>query len=478
MYTIVSVDARVTPVATRIPFRYGIAQMTEAPHVVIEVELCTPVGTSRGWASEHLPPKWFTKDPGTSFVDDIGDMVTVITHAVDAAIGRHAETVFALWRDLDRVQTEWAALQGIPGLLSGLGTALVERALIDAACRAHATPLIDALHEGTLGFDPGALHPELRGIAWSDLLPRTPATSIAIRHTIGLADALTDDEAVDDAPDHLPVSLEGTLARYGATHLKIKTTGDLAGDTARLARIIDLTEKVGSPVEFTIDGNESMTDADHFLSWILGLLSHPVIGSTLSERLIAVEQPFHRSMATSPAVRRALAQLGEQVAVIIDESDDRVEAVRDALDAGYAGGTYKGCKGVFRGLANGVLIASRSASRRLVFTAEDLSTLPPLTVAQDVVVSLALGLTHIERNGHHYFARLAPLGPTTDEDACTAHPETYERDGDGRVRLRIQQGRIDATSLLRAPFGFAPDIQLGSLAKLSTPNAVSGLSRH
>ena len=67
MYLITAVQARVTHVATRIPFRYGIAEMTQAPHVVVELEL---QGGTRGWASEHLPPKWFTKDPDTAFDDE------------------------------------------------------------------------------------------------------------------------------------------------------------------------------------------------------------------------------------------------------------------------------------------------------------------------------------------------------------------------------------------------------------------------
>jgi hypothetical protein len=39
VYRIVDVEALVTHVATRIPFRYGIAEMTEAPHVVVKVTL-------------------------------------------------------------------------------------------------------------------------------------------------------------------------------------------------------------------------------------------------------------------------------------------------------------------------------------------------------------------------------------------------------------------------------------------------------
>jgi hypothetical protein len=149
--------------------------------------------------------------------------------------------------------------------------------------------------------------------------------------------------------------------------------------------------------------------------------------------------------------------------------------VREAMDLGYAGGTYKGCKGVFRGLANAALVRSRAAAHRTVLTAEDLSTLPPLTVAQDLVVSSFMGLTHIERNGHHYFGALAPIDPNLDSSAITSHPDTYERCEDGHVRLRIVGGRVSITSLRQAPFGFAPILDISALDALSVTAAIHSL---
>ncbi|GMA90451.1 hypothetical protein [Homoserinibacter gongjuensis] len=65
-----------------------------------------------------------------------------------------------------------------------------------------------------------------------------------------------------------------------------------------------------------------------------------------------------------------------------------------------------------------------------MLTAEDLSTIPPLTVNQDLVVASAMGLRHIERNGHHYFARFAPLDATLADRVLAAHPDAFEfRDG-------------------------------------------------
>lgn len=470
MLTITDVRAHVTHVRTRIPFRYGIAEMTAAPHVVVEVALTDGSTSARGWASEHLPPKWFTKDPDSLFVDDIADMVAAVEHAVGAARGAEGATAFELWWGLQARQDSWASAHGVPGLLAGLGSALVERAIIDASCRLVGRPFLVALHDGSLGFDAARIHPELAG---SMLAPPPAENAISVRHTVGLSDPLTDSEVVDAPGDGLPVSLAATIARYGVTHFKIKTAGRLDDDIPRLHGILDVLAAADVDGRFTIDGNESMHSAQHLVEWVRGLFADARLAPVLRTALVAVEQPFHRSIALGPQAAEALAELGDDVSVIIDESDADVTTVRDALDLGYAGGTYKGCKGVFRGLANAALVQHRGAGS--LMTAEDLSTVPPLTTAQDLVVAHAMGLTHIERNGHHYFGQLAPLQPDIEDVAIAAHPDLYERQEDGHVRLRLRDGRLALDSVLAAPFGFAGELDLGGLEPLTVAAATRGM---
>lgn len=473
VYRISAVDAFVTHVNTRIPFRYGIAEMTMAPHVLVQVTIEHDGRSAAGWASEHLPPKWFTKDAERAFADEVRDMVSVIEHAVEVARGTSAATAFDLWWHVEAEQTAWAETEGIPGLLSSLGTAIVERAVIDATCRLLGIPFREALMTGALGFDAVRLHPELDGQTVRDWFPGEPGERIAVRHTVGLSDPLVDAEVIDDPGDGLPVSLEAVIRHYGVTHLKVKTAGDLEADIARLSRILQLTAQLGVEPRFTIDGNESMRTAEHLVTWGTGLLAAPGVGDVLRERLVAVEQPFHRSIALGPDAGSALARL--PLPVIIDESDAGLRTVREAMDLGYAGGTYKGCKGVFKGLANAALIRHRGASAHTVLTAEDLSTLPPLTVNQDLVVAAVMGLGHIERNGHHYFGRLAPLDPGLEDRVLEAHPDAFERHADGRVRLRIEGGEIALGSMLATGFGLGTHVSADALVPLSADVAAGGL---
>ena len=76
-----SVDLRVLNMWTRMPFRYGIAALTRLPHLFVRAQVEVDGRRHMRIAAEGLPPKWFTKDPTTSFRDDLDDMLRVITSA-------------------------------------------------------------------------------------------------------------------------------------------------------------------------------------------------------------------------------------------------------------------------------------------------------------------------------------------------------------------------------------------------------------
>ena len=90
---------------------------------------------------------------------------------------------------------------------------------------------------------------------------------------------------------------------------------------------------------------------------------------------------------------------------------------------------------------------------------EDLTTQAGIAVQQDLALVSLLGLTHLERNGHHFIDGFADR-PASEADAfLAAHPDLYHRQN-GRVRLRIEQGRIAIGSLACPGFATAalPDL--------------------
>src|SRR4029453_11392859 len=95
---------------TRFPFRYGIASLTDVPHLIVRTRVTIGQTSQPGLAGEGLPPKWFTKDPDTTFAQDLPQIYEVIGHATSLAadIARQPVSVFDLWRELDRGQRAWA----------------------------------------------------------------------------------------------------------------------------------------------------------------------------------------------------------------------------------------------------------------------------------------------------------------------------------------------------------------------------------
>src|SRR5688572_19105774 len=135
-----AVDLRILNMRTRLPFRYGIVTMTSVPHLFVRATFNVDGVKQDGFAADHLPPKWFTKDPNSHFRDDVQDMLAVIRSAF--ALGKETgprATVYSLWSDVYAAQKRWGDSKHLPPLLYSFGVSLLERAAIDAFCRARKT---------------------------------------------------------------------------------------------------------------------------------------------------------------------------------------------------------------------------------------------------------------------------------------------------------------------------------------------------
>jgi hypothetical protein len=465
---LLATDLHIHNLRTRMPFKYGIATLTVVPHLFVRLQIEVDGVISSGRAADSLPPKWFTKDPATTMQQDIAEMLDVIRAACDhaKAIGQ-AATVFAFWQQLYAAQKTWAearrALPAYPPLLWNFGVSLVERALIDAFCRAKGLTFQEAVQTNALGIDLGAIHAELRGQSPAAFLPQQPRATLLARHTIGLVDPLTDEEIppAERVADGLPQSFAACIRHYGLTHFKIKVGGNVADDLARLGRIIAVIEQtVPGAYAFTLDGNEqygSMADFRTF--WEALTATFP----TFVERLIFVEQPLHRDNALSAAVGAAFAQWPEHPPMIIDESDGSLTSLPTALALGYQGTSHKNCKGIFKGIANACLIAYRQAqapARPLLLSGEDLTNIGPVALLQDLAVLATLGVAHAERNGHHYFAGLSGWPATVQAQLLAHHGDLYTQQGE-LVAVSIHAGQMALASVAHAPFGvgFALDVE-------------------
>jgi hypothetical protein len=456
---------------TRFPFRYGIASMTDVPHLFVRTTVMSSGRSAVGVAAEGLPPKWFTKNPATTFEQDLPEMLESIGHAADLAAEGASQSIgfFDLWRELNRQQFAWAAARGMPTLVAGLGVALVERATLDGLCRLMATPLHQMIAENRLGLRMGEIYAELRDVDVNDLLPRSPLDACYVRHTIGLADALSAGELTphDRVDDGLPQDLESSIRAYGLRYFKIKLSGMPDRDLPRLADLARILEReTGGQFYVTVDGNENFISFDEFKDLWDRIATRAAL-KELCRRTIVVEQPVHRDRALLESTGEELSGWPDRPPLIIDESDGAIGDVPLALDLGYAGASYKNCKGIVKGIANACLLAARRRQGKAgVLTGEDLCNLGPLPLQQDLVMMAILGIEHVERNGHHYYRGLSMFPRDWQDALLRTHDDFYALHVGGFAHLRIENGRISLASLNRAPFGVEPQLDVTAFAPL------------
>ena len=101
---------------------------------------------------------------------------------------------------------------------------------------------------------------------------------------------------------------------------------------------------------------------------------------------------------------------------------------------------------------------------------EDLTCQAGLGVQQDLALGALIGVTHAERNGHHYVDGFADTPAAEAQAFLDAHPDLYTSGG-GKVRLAVHDGDL-LTGSLTAP-GFASGVHPDwtALSPLQQPKA-------
>ena len=478
-FTLQDTHFHVLPMQTRFPFKYGIASMTSLPHLFVSVDLLVDGRPIRGIASEGLPPKWFTKNLDTLFEQDLAEMLAVIQNASRIAENASQQPThyFAWWRALYDEQARWAALRSQPPLLANLGVSLMERAVLDGLCKAKQTTLHTLMMSGDLEINLGQIHPELAGVTVDRVLAPQSLSRVAVRHTVGLADPL---RAADAEPlkDGLPYALDESIRAYGLRYFKIKVCGQAAVDLPRLREITTVITE-GCPQGFyaTLDGNEQFDDLASFRDFYETLRADQAL-APLFQSLLMIEQPLHRHHALKDDVAPVIAGWQDGPGLIIDEADGSLGDLPRALELGYSGTSHKNCKGIIKSVANAALLKVRAASmkRAPILSGEDLVNIGPIALLQDLAMVAALGIAHVERNGHHYFRGLSMHSETVQQQMLAAHPGLYHRHEAGFPTLDIRQGVLDLHSVNAAPFGCGIELDLTPFQTLKTWIMSGGLA--
>ena len=410
----------------RLPFRFGVVTLTHAPQAFAHARIRLENGKeSWGAAAEMLVPKWFDKRPEFSNEDNLEQLRTALRLARDAYLSPAPNTAWGHWQAHYDSQIAEGAKKGLNALTACFGPALLDRALLDALCRSQGVSFFDALASELIGSKVKAGR----------------STSIAARHTVGLVDPIAGKGKLDDG---LPETLEEIVARYGHRWFKLKVGGNAAEDVERLSQIAAVLDRSAEPYQASLDGNEQYDDIGGVIELWRRMKEAPQL-ARLMRSIAFIEQPIKRHKALTDDV----SELAEERPVIIDESDDSLEAFPLARRRGYTGVSSKTCKGVYKSILNSArctLWNREEGAPRFFMSGEDLTTQAGLAVQQDLALVNLLGITHVERNGHHYVNGMAALPQHEQQAFLDAHPDLYER-SDGAVRLAIREGRIALASL-------------------------------
>lgn len=467
-FTIEEIRLHERDVTLRLPFRFGIVTLREAPQAFVRCRIRTEDGRE-GWgvAAELMVPKWFDKNPDLSNEDNFNQLRRALGLYAGAMTSGSLNTAFGHYAAHYDNHLATAAGDGLNPLAAGFGPALIDRAALDALCRIGGLSFAGAVGAGLAGIEPAMLLPEFEGFDMPAFLGGLkPSTEIAARHTIGMVDPLTAADQPDGARvgDGLPETLEEVIAAYGHQYFKIKVGGDLKADLDRLKAISSVLDRSGLGYLATLDGNEQYEDVEGVEELLSAIAAEPQL-ARLNRSILFIEQPLHRSVA----LERDVTGLGRHLPVIVDESDATLASFPEARRCGYAGISSKDCKGFYKSLINlaRCQFYAGQDGRTYFMSAEDLTCQAGIGVQQDLALVALLGLGHVERNGHHYVNGMAGAPEVEQARFLEHHPDLYRRVGE-RVCTHIEDGKFSIASLQCTGFGTAVEPDWTAMREMNT----------
>lgn len=464
------VEVHEWPYALRLPFRFGSVTKTHGRQVVVRARVSMD-GSPSAWgcAAEALSAKWFDKNPALSEDDNYDQLRRSLELATNAYVAHGPDTAFGHARGTHGDLVEQAGREALGPLIAGFGAALLDRCLIDGLGRLTGQSFWTLMRRNVVGLQAPALAPDLGSGFDSDhfLSGLSPRHSLQIRHTVGLVDPITelDLPAGRAVSDGLPETLQDVVSQRGHHYFKIKVAGDTATDLARLGAIAATLDTLPHPYHVTLDGNEQFEDVEPVVALLRSMSEAPAL-QRFCASLLWIEQPLARRVALSRSVR----SIGALWPVIIDESDADFDSFPEAIRLGYRGVSSKICKGLYKSLVNRARCDARNTAPgagQLFMSAEDLTTLPGISLQQDLALVGLLGLAHVEKNAHHFVDGMRHRPMDEQQRFVRAHPDLYRFEplpsGGQVARLALHDGGVDIGSLDCTGFACAAEPDWESL---------------
>jgi hypothetical protein len=444
------------PVPFAKPFRFGSVVINASAQAFVRAEIeVEGKGISVGASAELMAAKWFDKRAHLTPLQTVEELRRSLAIARELYLARSGfETAFGIHAAVIAAQVEACAKEDIPPLAAAFGPAEIDKAILDALLRAVGANFFDGMTQNVAGLD-ARLSPDLRDDDITQFLGgRRRLERVAIRHTVGLDDQVEGEGGVADPREN-----------SGARYFKLKLNGDPQADAARLIRIGAELTTLPYDYSVTVDANEQYADLAA-LAALVDRLDRDSALKPIAAKLLYIEQPMPRDIfRQSP-----LGALSRRD-FIIDEADDSYDAFPAARALGYRGISSKSCKGIYKSIVNATRAAKWSgAGEKFFISGEDLTCQAGLGVQQDLALGALIGVTHAERNGHHYVDGFGDTPAAEAQAFLSAHPDLYASDG-GKVRLSIHDGDLLTGSLATPGFATSVHPDWSALPPLEQPKA-------
>jgi L-alanine-DL-glutamate epimerase-like enolase superfamily enzyme len=450
------------PIPFAKPFRFGSVVITSSVQVFVRAGIeIEGKGASVGASAEMMASKWFDKRAHLSPQQTVDGLRRALSIARELYLARSGfDTAFGHHAAVLAAQVEACAKADIPPLAAGFGPAEIDKAILDALLRGAGIGFFDGMAANIAGIDARLSNDLSDRDVTQFLAGRKRLERVAIRHTVGMDDKVEGAGGVADEKENA-----------GARYFKLKLNGDPEHDAERLARIGRELATLPHDYRVTLDANEQYADLAA-LGALVDRLDRDAALQPIASRLLYIEQPMPRDI-TRQSPLGALAKRD----FIVDEADDSYDAFPMARELGYRGISSKSCKGIYKSVINATRAAKWSAGGGNCFIAgEDLTCQAGLAVQQDLALGALIGVTHAERNGHHYVDGFGDTPAVEAEAFLAAHPDLYFRDG-GKVRLAIHDGDLLTGSLTTPGFATSVHPDWSTMQPLAQPTTRISLEK-
>jgi hypothetical protein len=236
-----------------------------------------------------------------------------------------------------------------------------------------------------------------------------------------------------------PKRWKRSIARYGHRWFKLKVGGNADADVERLAAIASVLDSHRGAVSRLARRQRAVRDMEGVAELWRGMKDGSAALRGFVASIAFIEQPVKR-YGGARAPGRGNRETGDHRRV------RRFARCVPARESARLQGR------VVEDLQGDLQVAHQPGPLRAwggeyFMTGEDLTIQPGLALQQDLALVSVLGLTHLERNGHHYVNGMADLPRAEQQAFLTAHPDLYEQ-SHGAVRVRIDWRACDRLARL------------------------------